>query len=268
VKVIDRDRDKLILRYQRSIWQALAIGMLFCGSSLVVALMILLVQYERGGNPIFPVVIGGCLIFIGGVFAASWPLVVTFTFDRQQQQILWERQTLLNRTTPTSLTFPIHLIVGVELVTTSDIDAATGYYLNLILDRGYWRILLNSDGYERTAIAIAKEITEFLAVPYYPENSKAPLPIWQQKISQSADPHQFTWQYLATEIERLEQYVSAHPQAAAAHQELGIALYLSSRSHRRLALAHLQQAQQLFATDLDGDLAAITRVIHHSIDWS
>jgi hypothetical protein len=266
VKVIERDRDKLILRYQRSVWQGLAIGIIFGCSGMFVAVVGLLVQLDRGGAWFLPVGIGSCSICVGAILSVKFPIAVTFRFDRQQQQILWQQQTLLDRSDRTSLAFPIHLIVGVELVTTSDLDAATGYYLNLILDRVYWRILLNSDGYERTAIDTAQQIAEFLAVPYYSHNSKAPLTLWQQKISQSADPQQSTGQYLATEIDRLEKYIIAHPQAATAHQELGIALYLSGRSQRRLALAHLHQAQQLFATDGAIDLATITQVIQHSIE--
>ena len=139
---------------------------------------------------------------VGAILSVKFPIVVTFRFDRQQQQILWQQQTLLDRSDGTSLAFPIHLIVGVELITTSDIDATTGYYLNLILDRVYWRIPLNSDGYARTTIDTAKQIAEFLAVSYYPDNSKAPLPLWHKKISQSVDPYQSSRQYLATEIER------------------------------------------------------------------
>jgi hypothetical protein len=265
VKIIDRERNKLTLRYQRSIWQSLAIGLMFWFGGIATALMILLVQHERGGKPIFPVVIGGFFICLGVVFTVTWPLLVTFTLDRQQQQIVWERQTLLDRNIPKSVTFPLHLIVGIELVTDIDMDTGTGYYLNLIVARVYWRILLNSDGYERTAIDLARQLAGFLEIPFYPENSTPPLPLWRQQLAQSDNPHQSAGEYLETQIDRLEKYIIAHPQDALAHQELGIALYLSSRSQRKLALEYLHQAQQLFITDRAEDLAAITQVIQFAI---
>jgi hypothetical protein len=243
--------------------------MMFCFGGIITGLMILLVQHERGGNPIFPPVISSCFICLGAVFGVTWPLVVTFRFDRQQQQIVWERETLLDRTVPKSITFPLHLIVGVELLTSNildnDLDVGSRYYLNLILDRVYWRIRLNCDGYERMVVDLAQQLTEFLEVPYYPENATAPLPIWRQKLAQSINPRQSAGEYLATEIARLEKYIIAHPQAALAHQELGIALYESSRSQRYLALKHLQQAQELFIVDRENDLAAIMQVIQFAI---
>jgi hypothetical protein len=206
-------------------------------------------------------IIIGAPFFAVRVFKAS-----TFTFDKSRDCILWEQRSFLRRSTTKSVEFPTHLIAGVEIMVSTDMEE-TGYYPRLILESIYWRIPLNSNGRYENAVTLAKTLAQFLSIDYFPDESKAPIPTWLQKTSSCAEPWQPHWQYLQNEADRLRHHIIQYPQDAEAHQDLGIFLYCSNRLNRNESVVYLQQAEKLFELQQDKDSAAIARLIQALISW-
>jgi hypothetical protein len=261
MQVIEHHQDRLILRYQRSLIKGLTIGIVFALGGLFFCLLGLALIKQGEEVWVLPLGIGSISIGAGFLWIIKFPKVITFTFDKSKNCILWEQSTFQSQPVKPTLEIPINLIVGIEIATSDETDAATGYYPRLILDHVYWRILLDSDGSYQAAEAIARIVAQFLNVAYFPDAAQAPAPKWKQKISEHAAPYQAGWKYLEDEVERLQQYLGQQPQDAEAHQELGIALYFSNRSHHKEAISHLQQAERLFETQQQQDLAALAKIV-------
>jgi hypothetical protein len=262
MKIITSNSDLLILQYQRSWLMGLVIGTIFClGGLFFIAIGALLLKQQSLGVSILPLGMGSIFVCAGVAIWFKYPKIVRVTFDRLREHILWEQKTFSWQSATKSIEMPIESIVGVEIVTSDDMDAATGYYPQLILDRLYWRIPLDANGYERMGKTVAKSIADFLNVPYFPDSSIAPPPTWRQKSSQREDKMRYGWQYFEDEVERLQQHLAQSPQDAQAHEDLAIILYLSGRLHRRAAIEHFHQAESLFVEQDRSDLATITRIV-------
>lgn len=194
----------------------------------------------------------------------NFPKVNTFTFDKARNCLLREQQTLSNQPFSQFIEIPLHLIIGVEIASPhSGADSPDSYYPNLILDGVYWGIHLDSDGRYDTAVKLAKLISQFLEVNYFPDESKAPRRVWDQKSLGRIAPYQFYWKYFGEQIDRLRQHLSQHPSDAEAHQELGILI----RSNRKEAIDHLKQAENLFKAQEDIDRTVLARVLQDLVNW-
>jgi hypothetical protein len=259
MQVIEREQNRIILRFQRSFIKGLVIGITVGVVGLFFCLVgLAIVERTPGGTWILPLGMGVAALGAGMGWTIAFPKIVTFTFDKSQQHILLEESKFLYQPVKKIVEIPIESIVGVEIVPNEDLEA---YYANLILDRLYWRIIIESDGSYQTAVEISQLVSQFLDVNYFPDASKAPLPIWKQRYSERLNKERYSWQYFQDEIDRLQQYLSIQPQDAQAHQDLGIMLNLSNRSHCQEAIFHLQQAESLFTAQQQQYLASITRVI-------
>jgi hypothetical protein len=267
MKVIEQNLDKLVLRYQNSWWQSLLIGIIFILGGLFFWLFSLVLIEQAKSGWILLCGMGTIFIFAGIFWAIKCPKVNTFTFDKSQNSVFWERRTLLSQSTQKSLEFPINSIAGIEIASFDDTDVTT-YYPQLILKQVYWRIFLNSDGKYQSAVTIAKIVAEFLNVTYFADESKAPIPIWRQKTLANTIPYQFGWKYVEEEIDRLRQYLSQHSEDAEVHQELGILLHFSSRRNREDAIMHLQKAESLFEVGQELDRATLTKTIKLLVSWN
>jgi hypothetical protein len=269
MKIITNNPDLLILQYQRSWIMGLVIGTIFCLVGLFfVGFGALLFKQQSLGVSILPGGMGSIFFCTGVAIWFQYPKIVKVTFDRVREHILWEQKTFSWQSVTKSIEIPSDSIVGVEIVTSDDMDAATGYYPRLILDRLYWRIPLDTNGYERTGKTVAKSIADFLNVPYFLDKSIAPIQPWEQRYSKREEKMRYGWQYFEDEVERLQQHLSQNPQDAQAHEDLATILYLSGRLHRRSAIEHFHQAENLFLEQDRSDLATITRIVRSFVSYS
>jgi hypothetical protein len=262
MKQIEHSLSRLTLRSSPS---QLTIASLF--SALLVGFLFLPVIFIlQQSQHIETIVMGmGSLIIIVIFFAMNLLKVNTFTFDKTKNCILWEQSSSLAKSAIKSVQFPMHIVAGVEV--TISMGEGVSYYPRLILASVYWRIPLDSNGSYESAAILAQKIAQFLNVEYFPDESKAPLPIWQQKTLESSQNWQPHWKYLENEVERLQHCLEQDPQDTEALQNLGISLYLSNRLHRKQAVGYLQQAEKLFKAQQEEDCAAITKVIQALIHW-
>jgi hypothetical protein len=263
MQIVEHTQDRLVLSLHRSFVKSLFIGISFALGGFFFCLVGLLLIHQTEKTGILPFGIG-CTLIVAGVFwVIKYPKKITVTFDKSRNCILWEHHTVPSQPVKQSLELPIHLIAGVEIATAGDAET-TSYIPKLILDRIYWRIHLDSDGCNETAAMIAKTVSQFLKVNYFPNESKAPLPIWEQKLLDGAAPYQFGWKYLEEEVERLQQHLSQYPLDAEAHQELGILL----RSNRKESTVHLKQAENLFEAQNELDRAILARVLQDLVNYN
>jgi hypothetical protein len=262
MQIVEHNQDKLVLYFHRSLGKGLLVGMSFVLAGIFFCLIGLLLIQQAEGAGIMSSGMGMALV-IGGIFwIIKFPKVSTFTFDKSRNCLLWEQQILPSQGVKQSLEIPLDLISGVEITTSGDTET-TLYYPKLILDRVYWRIHLHSHGSYERAVAIAKTVSQFLNVNYFPDESQAPLPVWQQKANSQAAPYQFHWQYLEAESDRLQQHLSQYPLDAEAHQELGILV----RAKPKESIVHLQQAENLFVAQQEVEGAVLARVLQGLVRW-
>lgn len=254
--IIEQTQDKLILRSQDPFWWALVFVIFYIPSSL---LMIGAIAVTLKDSKYLEIVSIGmaCLFFIPGLYATiALSEVTTYTLDKSKNSILIEKYNRLRRSKIKSVEIPSHLILGVEIEAFSGDEGGIGYYPQLILAFVYWRIRLKTDRQYQSAVNIAETIAHFLNVPYFAVNSKDSPPTYAQKIYERRQPEQENQQYLESEIERLQNYLSECPDDAEAHQNLGIFL-----SNKKEAIAHFQEAESLFESQKNSDRAAIAKVL-------
>jgi len=264
MRIIEHNKNKLVLSFRRSLVTHLFVGISFILVGSFFGVISLLLAHHSEGAWLLSSGMGIVQI-VGGVFwITNFPKVNTLTFDKARNCFLREQRTLPNQFVHQFIEIPLHLIIGVEIASShGSADSPDSYYPNLILDSVYWRIHLDSDGRYDAAVKLAKLISQFLEINYFPDESKAPLRVWDQKSLEGAAPYQFHWKYFEEEIDRLRQHLSQHPSDAEAHQELGILM----RSSRKEAIDHLKQAENLFEVQEDIDRAVLARVLQDLVNW-
>jgi ribosomal protein S15P/S13E len=264
MQIIEHNKNKLVLYFRRSLVARLFVGISFIlvGSFFCVISLLL----TRHSEEAWILSSGMGIVHIsGGIFwIINLPKVNTFTFDKARNCLIREQRALPKQPASQFMEIPLHLIIGVEVASPhSGADSPDSYYPNLILDSIYWRIRLDSDGRYDAAVKLAKLISQFLEVDYFPDESKAPLRVWDQKSLGGAAPYQFYWKYFEEEIDRLQQHLSQHPSDAEVHQELGILI----RSNRKEATDHFKQAENLFEAQEDIDRAVLAKVLQDLVNW-
>jgi hypothetical protein len=264
MKIIEHNQDRLKVSFRDSFWFGLLFGIAFViGGLFFSTLGLALRQFEGNIPPIGWVLslgVGILLTVSGPIWMVKLTQTSTFTFDKRKNCIVWEQHDIRNAVIQ-SVDFPLHLITGITIETSSDADSV-GYYTRLILAPLFWRIPLNSNGDYQSAQILVKLLTEFLNVAYFPDGSKAPVRRRTMQDLGHSELKQEGWKYLENEIERLSQQLSQHPENAEAHQDLGISLYLLYPFlNRKKAIIHLQHAENLFETQLELDHAAVARVL-------
>jgi hypothetical protein len=197
----------------------------------------------------------------------KYPYVVTLTFDQSQQRMVGEKYLLRffqSQPARKTIEIPMNLIMGIEIVMSSDMDTETGYYSKLILNHVYERFLLDSHGAYRSTISTAKAIAQFLNVAYFPDESKAPIPTRFQNIPKGEIGLE-SWRGLDDRIEHLRQSISEGSLDPEIHQELGLLLFRTERSDLKAAAMHFRQAELLFKAERDR--AVLARVLRELVDW-
>lgn len=264
MQIIEHDQNKLVLCFRYSLITHFFVGISFILVGSFFSLIGLLLALHSEGAWLLSSGIGILQIAGGVLWITNFPKINTFTFDKTRNCLLREQQTLPNQPVNQFIEIPLHLIIGVEIASPySSADSPESYYPNLILDSVYWRIHVNSDGRHDTAVKLGKLISDFLGVNYYPNESKAPLRIWDRKSLEGAAPNQFHWKYFEEEIDRLRQHLNQHPSDAEAHQELGILI----RSNPKEAIDHLKQAENLFEIQKNIDRVVLARVLQKLVNW-
>jgi hypothetical protein len=267
MRVIEHSQNRLILQSLPSRWMLLFISFFATlVGSFFLLLGLVLQQSEHAG--VIPIGMGIILIISIPVFAVKLSKANRLTFDTSNDLVLWEQYSVWKRSSVSSVKFPAHLIIGVELISSfMDTEGRASYYAQLLLASVYWRIPLGPSGRYENVVMLAKTISQFLNIEYFPDNSKAPIPTWRQKALRNAEPWKPHWQYFESETERLQRHIEQYPQDAEAHQDLGISLYRSNRMNRKKAINALEQAEKLFETQKDEDRAAVAKVIQAAICW-
>ena len=262
MKIIEKTQDRCVLRFQKSLRCALLINIILIPYGSLICLICFLFLRANYLPGIIGVV-SGFVIILGGIYTIIVDAeITTFTFDKVQDSILWERQNRLINSQPKSVEFPCHLICGVEVEGVSGDEGGITYYLGLILALNYWRIPLKSDGLYDSAVKIAEMLAEFLDITYFSYKSPAPQQQPFMTIPKNQTPGLFDWKYIEDEVEKLQPNLATYPDNAEAHQDLGIALcYLNKWQNRKQALIHLQEAERLFESAQDSDRLAIVKVI-------
>ncbi|MEC4804917.1 MAG: hypothetical protein SAJ12_23300 [Jaaginema sp. PMC 1079.18] len=264
MQIIEQYQDKVVLSFRHSIitYLFISIGLAVVGSSFVIT-SLFFIQRDEGVWVLFCGM--GIVLVTGGAFWLSkFPKIKIFTFDKSQNCLFMEQRSFQNQPNQKIFEIPLFCIVGVEVSSSfGDAEIPTSYYPNLILDSVYWRIRLSSDGRHDVAVKIAKLISQFLNISYFPDESKAPLPIWKQKALEEAAPYQFHWQYFKKEIERLQKYVSQYPLDAQSYQKLGVLMSYD----RKASITYLKQAEHLFEAQKDNESAALSRVLQYFVTW-
>lgn len=265
MKVVEHDQNRLVLSFRDSLWCTLLSGITFTVGGLLFSLLGLTLQ-QAGDRQIPPIGwilslgIGIFFLIVGFFWLVKLTKTSTFTFDKAKNCILWEQHNFRNFVIE-SVEFPLHLITGITIEASSDTESV-GYYPRLILAPLFWRIPLNSSSNYQSAAFLAKMLTQFLNVAYFPDDSKAPTPIKARKVSEAVEPWQEGWKYLENEIDCLCQHLKQHPQDPEANQHLGISLYLLYPFlNRKKAIVYLQKAEKLFEAQQESDRAAVTRVL-------
>ncbi len=214
--------------------------------------------------------VSGCAIILGGVYAIiAHTEITTYTFDKAQDSILWERQNRLINLHKKSVEFPCHLIYGVEVESVSGDEGRIAFYPRLIMGLNYWRITLKSDDHYESATSIAKMMAEFLDIPYFDHKLPAPNKRFFITIQENQKSGLFDWQNLEDEVENLRRKLANNPDDAEAHQDLGMALYYLNRlQNRKQAVTHLQVAEKLFESAQDSDRLALAKVMKTLVSWN
>ncbi|MEG3437862.1 hypothetical protein V0288_12110 [Pannus brasiliensis CCIBt3594] len=262
MRIIEHARDRLVLHFQYSFFETLIFGSGFIFTGLFIILFGALAVRQTEGSWILSSATGVALTALGVFSIVKYPGFNTITFDKGRNRFLWERGTFPNRPAAKSLEIPLDVIVGVTIADTGDTESAS-YNLVLILEPAYWRVSLHSDRYYIRVEWLARSIAEFLNAPYFPDESKAPLPLDRQKILEGAAPYQFGWKYLEEEIDRLEKHVGRYPTDAGACLELGVLL----RSKPAEAIVYLQRAESLFEARQEVDRARSVAVLRSLVNW-
>lgn len=263
MKVLEHDQNRLILSFRDSLWCILLFGITLTMGGLFFSILGIVLKQKDTLPPIGWISTSGTGIFLtfGGLFwSVKLTKTSTFTFDKAKNYILWEQHNFRNFVIQ-SVEFPLHLITGITIKTSTDTESV-GYYARLIIAPLFWRIPLNSSGDYQSAAILAKMLAQFLNVTYFPDESKAPTPRRTQKVAEHVEPWREDWRYIEDEIDRSYQHISQYPQDAEAHQDLGISLYLlSPLLNRKKAITYLKQAENLFEAQQELDCAAVTRVL-------
>jgi hypothetical protein len=263
MKVLEHNQNRLILSFRDSLWCTLLFGITLTMGGLFFSILGIAFKQEDNLLPIAWILslgIGIILIFGGLLWIVKLTKTSTFTFDKAKNCILWEQHNLRNFVIQ-SVEFPLHLITGITIETSTDTESVS-YYARLIIAPLFWRIPLNSSGDYQSAAILAKMLAQFLNVTYFPNESKAPAPRRTQKVAEHIEPWREGWRYIEDEIDRSYQHLSQHPQDAEAHQDLGIALYLLYPFlNRKKAIIYLKQAEKLFEAQQEPDRAAVIRVL-------
>jgi tetratricopeptide (TPR) repeat protein len=269
MKIIEKTQHRCILRWQKSLWCALLINIIFIPFGSLICWLGFLFLRANYPSAIIAVV-SGLVIFLGGIYTIIVDTeITTYTFDKAQDSILWEKQNRLINLHPKSVEFPCHLICGVEIESFSGDEGGISYYPRLILASIYWRITLKSDGDYESAISIAKMMAEFLDIPYFDRKLPAPTKRLFITIPETQKSGLFYWQYLENEVENLQQNLANNPDNAEAHQDLGIALYYLNRwQNRKQAVTHLQEAERLFESAQDSDSQTIAKMMKTLVSWN
>lgn len=269
MKIIEKNQDRCVLHYQKSLWYTLLISIIFLPfGSLIFLLGFLFLRANYPAGII--ALVSGLVIILGGIYTIIVDTkVTTYTFDKAQNFLLWEKQNRLINLHKKSVEFPCHLICGVEIESFSCDEGGITYYPRLVLALNYWRIPLKSDGHYESAISIAKMIAEFLGIPYFSQKLPAPKRQLFMTIPNNQTPWLFDGKYLEDEVEKLQQKLANNPDDAEAHQDLGMALYYLNRwKNRKQAVTHLQQAEKLFESAQDSDRQAIVKVMKTLVSWN
>jgi hypothetical protein len=261
MQTMELSPDRLLLYYHRQVaFRWLMVGCFSFGGIFFAAIGFLLIwQGENAGI----IAAGMGLVFtIAALFILrQLPQVDIFTFDRHNECLFCERKTSLESLVSESLTIPFRAIVAVEVVD-DNFSETTCYRVNLILDGAYWRICLNSSDKRIAAETIGKNISEFLEIDYFCDGSKAPLSFWQTKSLATA-PCQFSWQYFAKEVDRLQRELDRSPLDAERYQEMGLLLCDKPQESK----IYLQKAQTLFTTAGEVDRALLAKVFQEIVLW-
>jgi tetratricopeptide (TPR) repeat protein len=268
MKIIEKTQQRCILRWQKSLWCALLINIIFIPFGSLICWLGFLFLYANYPSGIIAVVSGSVIILAGLYTIIVDAEINTYTFDKVENSILWERQNRLIKYTK-SIEFPCHLICGVEIKSVSPDEGAITYYPRLILASIYWRIPLKSDGNYESAVSIAKTLAEFLDIPYFSHKLPAPTKRFFITIPENQKSGLFDWQNLENEVENLRQKLANNPDNAEAHQDLGTALYHLNRwQNRKQAVTHLQEAERLFESAQDSNSQEIAKVMKTLISWN
>lgn len=199
MKVVEHNQDRLVLSFRNSLWCNLLFGITFTQGGLIFSLLGL--ALKQAGDKQIPSIgwilsLGiGMILIVGGLFwIVKFTKTSTFTFDKAKNCILWEQHNFRNFVTQ-SVEFPLHLITGVTIETSTDTESVGYYYPRLILAPLSWRIPLNSSGDYQSAASLAKMLAQFLNVAYFPNESKAPAPRRTQKVAEHIEPWREGWRY-------------------------------------------------------------------------
>lgn len=260
MRIIEHGRERLVLHYQHSFFETLILG---SGFILIGLAIILFGALATEGSLILSSATGAALSALGVFSVVKYPGFNTITFDKSKNRLFWERGTFPNRPVREALEIPLDVIVGVMIVDTGDADSAN-YNLVLILEPAYWRLSLHSERYYFAIEGLARSIAEFSNAPYFPDESKAPLPLDRRKILEGAAPYQFGWKYLEEEIDRLDKHVDRYPTDAAACLELGVL----PRSKPAEAIVYLQRAERLFEARREVERARSVAVLRSLVNWN
>lgn len=266
MKIIDRDRDKLVLR-SSGIGVALLFAFTFIPGGIFSFLLGWAIYFSEASHliaaSVMPIVIGVIFPLAGIYFAVVFAEVKTYTFDKETNSFLLQKQALRGGFQPTVREFPLHLICGVEVTENfSGADTPSSYYPRLILSWIYWRVPLPDSASDRDAANLAKTIADFLNIPYFPYLSKAPVQIFEQKIAENCPPGVYSWKYVENEVARLKEAFDRDPDNTEVCLELAMMTYYVDRAK---AIPYLERAERLYESTRQSDRAAIIGVIKHSI---
>jgi hypothetical protein len=267
--IIAHNQNLLILRFQRSFCVGLAIGISCAVSGGFFALFGLLMAQKAEAIWILPFVMGNMMLISSFISVIKYPQITTLTFDQAQQRMVGEKYLLRffqSQPARKTIEIPMNLIMGIEIVTSSDMDTATGYYSKLILNHVYERFLLDSYGAYRSTVSTAEAIAQFLNIAYFPDESKAPTPTRFQNLPRGEIGLE-GWRGLDDRIEYLRQSISESSPNAEIHQELGLLLFRTERSDLKEAAMHFQQAELLFEAGQERDRAVLAKVLRELVEW-
>jgi hypothetical protein len=162
MKVVEGDRDRLILSFRESLWCSLLFGIastmggIFCSLVGIALKKVEASLASIGSGWILPLGMG--ISFVA--FGLFWLVNVTtskFIFDKSKNSLVWEKHHFLN-VVVRSVNIPLHLIVGITIEKSTDPESL-GYYTNLIVTPLFWRIALNySEDCQSMASAAKKSL--------------------------------------------------------------------------------------------------------------
>ncbi|PHM07522.1 hypothetical protein [Nostoc sp. 'Peltigera malacea cyanobiont' DB3992] len=189
MKIIEQNQHRLLLRFQKSLWGVLLIGITLIPFGLFLCLLGFVLQ--RTDYPGIIAVVSGCVMVAISLYTIIKDTeITTYTFDKAKNSILWERQNRFKILQTKSVEFPCHLISGIEVEDFSGSEGGISFYPRLILPSIDWRFYLKSDGSYESAVSIAKTIAQFLDIPYFAKKSEVPTSTLYMKIMVNREPGQ------------------------------------------------------------------------------